>query len=98
MWENAKTIAIPVQHSERSDRSKLPDPLSYRRSDGSILRLPDYLPRSAFVEVDRCSGFQIRAKPLFPLIQPIDTQAIAQPRFLLQIRSNGVPCYVRRYV
>jgi hypothetical protein len=98
MWENAETVAIPVQHSERSDGSKLPDPLSYRRPNGTILRLPDHLPGSAFVEVDRWSGFQIRAKPLFPLVHPTDTRASAQPRFLLQIRSNGIPCYVRRYV
>jgi type IV secretory system conjugative DNA transfer VirD4/TraG family protein len=97
MWENAETVGTPVQHSERSDRSELPDPLSYRRPDGTVLRLPNYSPGSAFVEIDRQSGFQIRAKALFPPPPPTNLQPVTQPRFLLQIRSNGVPCFARRY-
>jgi hypothetical protein len=98
MWESAKTAGSPFQRSERFVNSELPDPLSYRRSDGTILRLPNYSPRTAFVEVDQRSGFQIHAKPLFPLVRPGDTGTIALPRFLLQIRFGGIPCYVRRYV
>jgi hypothetical protein len=97
MWEHTETVGTPVQHSERFDRSALPDSLSYRRPDGSIVRLSTYSPGSGFVQVDQQSGFQIRAKPLFPLPQPTNARAATQPRFLIQIRSNGVPCYVRRY-
>jgi hypothetical protein len=98
MWESAKTAGNPFQRSERFANSELPDPLSYLRPDGTILRLPNYSPGSAFVEVDQRSGFQIRAKPLFPLVRPGDTGTIALPRFLLQIRFGGTLCYVRRYV
>jgi TraM recognition site of TraD and TraG len=97
MWENAETVGTPLQHSERFDRSAHSDSLSYHRPDGSIVRLSTYSPGSAFVELDQQSGFQIRAKSLFPLHQPTNARAVTQPRFLIQIRSNGVPCYVRRY-
>jgi len=89
MWESAKTTGNPFQRSERFVNSELPDPLSYRRPDGTILRLPNYSPGTAFVEVDQRSGFQIRAKPLFPLVRSGDTGTIALPRFLLQIRFGG---------
>ena len=98
MRESAKTAGNPFQRSERFAHSELPDPLSYHRPDGTILRLPNYSPGTAFVEVDQRSGFQIRAKPLFPLIRTGDTGTIALPRFLLQIRFGGTLCYVRRYV
>ena len=98
MWESAKTAGNPFQRSERFAHSELPDPLSYHRPDGTILRLPNYSPGTAFVEVDQRSGFQIRAKPLFPLVRSGDTGTIALPRFLLQIRFDGTLCYVRRYV
>src|SRR5438132_5517555 len=98
MRENVQTAGSHFRPSERFDGSELPDPLSYRRIDGSVLRLPNYSPGTAFVEIDQWSGFQVRAKALFPISQPIDTRTIALPRFLLQIRSNDTPCYVRRYV
>jgi hypothetical protein len=98
MWENAETADSHIHHSEPFDGSELPDSLSYRRPDGTLLRLPNYSPGTGFVEVDQWSGFQVRAKPLFPLIQAADAQTILLPRFLLQIRSNDIPCYVRRYV
>src|SRR5437868_5389085 len=98
MWGNAKTAGTPFHHSEHSDRSEPADPLSYRKPDGTILRLPNYLPGPTFIEVDQCSGFQIRVKPLFPLVQQVNARTVGLPRFLLQIRSNGAPCYVRRYV
>src|SRR5258708_13155964 len=98
MRESAKTAGNPFQRSERFAHSELPDPLSYHRPDGTILRLPNYSPGTAFVEVDQRSGFQIRAKPLFPLIRTGDTGTIALPRFLLQIRFGVTLCYVRRYV
>jgi hypothetical protein len=98
MWENAETADSHIHHSEPFDGPELPDSLSYRRPDGTLLRLPNYSPGTAFVEVDQWSGFQVRAKPLFPLIQTADARTILFPRFLLQIRSNDIPCYVRRYV
>jgi len=42
MWENAETTGSPFQHSQPSASSELPDPLSYRRPDETILRLPNY--------------------------------------------------------
>jgi len=42
--------------------------------------------------------FSGSSKALFPLIQEADARTISLPRFLLQIRSNDIPCYVRRYV
>jgi hypothetical protein len=99
MWQSVETADDrPLQHSERSGGSEPADPLSYRRLDGTILRLPNYSPAIAFIEIDRWLGFQIRAKPLFPLVQYADSQTLAFPRFLLQIRCYGALCYVRRYV
>ena len=98
MWENAETAGSHIHRSEPFDGSELPDSLSYRRPNGTLLRLPNYSPGTAFVEIDQWSGFQVRAKPLFPLIQTADARTISLPRFLLQIRSNDNPCYVRRYV
>ena len=98
MWENAETAGSHIHRSEPFAGSELPDSLSYRRPNGTLLRLPNYSPGTAFVEIDQWSGFQVRAKPLFPLIQAADARTISLPRFLLQIRSNDIPCYVRRYV
>jgi hypothetical protein len=53
MWQSAKTAGNPFQCSQRFAHSELPDPLSYRRPDGTILRLPNYSPGTAFVEVDQ---------------------------------------------
>ncbi|HXO95879.1 MAG TPA: hypothetical protein VN857_04785, partial [Chthoniobacterales bacterium] len=77
MSENAKTAGSHFQHSERFDGSELPDSLSYRRPDGTLLRLPNYSPGAAFIEVNQWSGFQVRAKPLFPLIQAADARTIS---------------------
>jgi hypothetical protein len=98
VWQKVEIAGNPFQHSQRSDSSELADPLSYRRADGTILRLPNYAPDARFIEIVQRAGFQIRAKPLFPLVQPTDTQSIAFPRFLLQIRAHGVTCQIRRYV
>src|SRR3984893_18399922 len=98
MSENAKTAGSHFQHSERFDGSELPDSLSYRRPDGTLLRLPNYSPGAALIEVNQWSGFQVRAKPLFPLIRTADARTIWLPRFLLQLRSIDTPCSVRRCV
>jgi hypothetical protein len=98
VWQKVEIAGNPFQHSQRSDGSELADPLSYRRADGTILRLPNYAPDAGFIEIVQRAGFQIRAKPLFPLVQPTDTQSIAFPRFLLQIRAHGATCHIRRYV
>ena len=98
MSENAETAGSHFQHSKPFDGSELPDSLSYRQPDGTLLRLPNYSPGTAFVEVNQWSGFQVRAKPLFPLIRTADARTISLPRFLLQIRSDDTPRYVRRYV
>lgn len=98
MWQNTQTVGGPFEHSKRSENLELTDSLSYRRLDGTILRLPNYSPGGAFIEIDQWSGFQIRAKPLFPLVQQADAGTLTLPRFLVQIRSGGALCYVRRYV
>jgi hypothetical protein len=98
MWESADTAASTFQHPGQSAASNLSDSLSYRRSDGMIVRLPNYSPGIAFVDLDWRSGFQIRAKPLFPVVYSADPREAAFSRFLLQIRRNGAPCYMRRYV
>jgi hypothetical protein len=98
MWENAETAGSPFRYSKRSDSAELADPLSYRRSDGAILRLPNYSAGTAFIEIDQCSGFQVRARPLFPLVRHANTQILRLPRFVVQIRSGGALCYMRRYV
>jgi Type IV secretion-system coupling protein DNA-binding domain len=98
VWQKVEIAGNPFQHSQRSDGSELADPLSYRRADGTILRLPNYAPDAGFIEIVQRAGFQIRAKPLFPLVQPTDTQSIAFARFLLQIRAHGATCHIRRYV
>jgi hypothetical protein len=98
MWESADTAASTFQHPGQSAASNLSDSLSYKRSNGTIVRLPNYSPGIAFVDLDWRSGFQIRAKPLFPVIYSADPREAAFSRFLLQIRRNGAPCYMRRYV
>jgi hypothetical protein len=98
MWENAKTAGSPFQHSEASGSLVSTDLLSYRRPDGTILRLPNYSPACAFTEIDQWSDFQIRAKPLFPLVQHADAKTLTFPRFVLQVRSYGILRYERRYV
>jgi hypothetical protein len=95
--ESAKTADHSFEHFCRIDGPDLTDSLSYRRPDGTVLRLPTYSRGLGFVEIDQRSGFQIRAKSLFPLIQSSNTGTVAAPRFLLQICSQGALCYVRRY-
>jgi Type IV secretion-system coupling protein DNA-binding domain len=98
MSQSAGTTSGPFPYSERSDRSRVIDPLSYRRPDGTVLRLPNYSPGTPFIEIEQWAGCQIRAKPLFPLVRQADGPTRPCSRFLLQIRSNGVLCDVRRYL
>jgi len=98
MWQKVETAGNPFQHSQHFDSSEVADPLSYRRPDGTVLRLPNHAPGAGFIEVGQRAGFQIRAKPLFPLVQSTGTQSSALPRFLVQICAHGVPCHIRRYL
>jgi hypothetical protein len=99
MWENTNTAGSSTFQDPGSFASAASfDPFSYQRPDGTLIRLPNYSPGTAFVDLDQRSGFQIRAKPLFPLVRPADTETIVFARFLLQIRCNGALRYVRRYL
>jgi hypothetical protein len=98
MWEGVETVSSRFEYSEPTKSREFTDPLSFRQSDGNILRLPNYSPGAPFVQIAEQSGFRIRVKPLFPRVQEGGAEALPTPRFLVQVSSGGTPCYVRRYV